>query len=30
MVQRAFLGADSAVQVWYDGATVVGIVVSGS
>jgi hypothetical protein len=30
MVQRAFLGTDSVVRVWYDGATVVGLVVSGS
>jgi hypothetical protein len=30
MVQRAFLGADSTVRVWYDGAAVVGLVVSGS
>jgi hypothetical protein len=30
MVQRAFLGTDSVVRVWYDGGTVVGLVVSGS
>lgn len=30
LVQRAFLGADSAVRVWYDGGAVVGLVVSGS
>lgn len=29
MVQRAFLGSGSTVQVWYDGGTVVGLVVSG-
>jgi hypothetical protein len=29
MVQRAF-GTDSVVRVWYDGGTVVGLVVSGS
>ena len=29
MVQRAFLGTGSTVRVWYDGATVVGLVVSG-
>ena len=29
MVQRAFLGAGSTVRVWYDGAKVVGLVVSG-
>ncbi len=29
MVQRAFLGSGSTVRVWYDGATVVGLVVSG-
>ena len=29
MVQRAFLGADSRGRVWYDNATVVGLVVSG-
>ena len=28
-VQRAFLGSGSTVRVWYDGATVVGLVVSG-
>jgi hypothetical protein len=30
MVQRAFLGTGSTVQVWYDNAVVVGLVVSGS
>ena len=30
LVQRAFLGADSSVRVWYDGTAIVGIVVSGS
>ncbi len=30
LVQRAFLGADSAVRVWYDGQNVVGLVVSGT
>ena len=30
VVQRAFLGADSSVRVWYDGQNVVGLVVSGS
>jgi hypothetical protein len=29
MVQRAFLGTGSTVRVWYDGASVVGLVVSG-
>lgn len=29
MVQRAFLGSGSTVTVWYDGGTVVGLVVSG-
>jgi hypothetical protein len=29
MVQRAFLGSGSTVQVWYDGGKVVGLVVSG-
>jgi hypothetical protein len=29
MVQRAFLGTGSTVRVWYDGAIVVGLVVSG-
>ena len=29
MVQRAFLGTGSVVRVWYDNATVVGLVVSG-
>jgi hypothetical protein len=29
MVQRAFLGTGSTVRVWYDGAKVVGLVVSG-
>lgn len=29
MVQRAFLGTGSTVRVWYDGDTVVGLVVSG-
>jgi hypothetical protein len=29
MVQRAFLGTGSTVRVWYDGAQVVGLVVSG-
>ena len=29
MVQRAFLGSGSSVRVWYDGGTVVGLVVSG-
>jgi hypothetical protein len=29
MVQRAFLGSGSTVRVWYDGAVVVGLVVSG-
>jgi hypothetical protein len=29
MVQRAFLGSGSTVRVWYDGAKVVGLVVSG-
>jgi hypothetical protein len=28
-VQRAFLGSGSTVRVWYDGVTVVGLVVSG-
>ncbi|HKA98211.1 MAG TPA: hypothetical protein VKD66_18260 [Streptosporangiaceae bacterium] len=28
-VQRAFLGSGSMVRVWYDGVTVVGLVVSG-
>jgi len=28
-VQRAFLGSGSTVRVWYDGDTVVGLVVSG-
>lgn len=28
-VQRAFLGSGSTVRVWYDGGTVVGLVVSG-
>jgi hypothetical protein len=30
LVQRAFLGADSVVRVWYDGQNVVGLVVSGA
>jgi hypothetical protein len=30
LVQRAFLGADSVVRVWYDGQNIVGLVVSGS
>jgi hypothetical protein len=30
LVQRAFLGTDSVVRVWYDGPNVVGVVVSGS
>ena len=30
LVQRAFLGADSVVRVWYDGQNVVGLVVSGT
>jgi hypothetical protein len=30
MVQRAFLGSGSTVQVWYDNTAVVGIVVNGS
>jgi hypothetical protein len=29
MVQRAFLGSGSTVRVWYDGTSVVGLVVSG-
>jgi hypothetical protein len=29
MVQRAFLGSGSTVNVWYDGGTVAGLVVSG-
>jgi len=29
MVQRAFLASGSSVRVWYQGDTVVGIVVSG-
>ena len=29
MVQRAFLGSGSTVRVWYNGTTVVGLVVSG-
>jgi hypothetical protein len=29
VVQRAFLGTDSVVRVWYDGQNVVGLVVSG-
>jgi hypothetical protein len=28
-VQRAFLGSGSTVRVWYDGVTIVGLVVSG-
>lgn len=30
LVQRAFLGTGSVVRVWYSGASVVGLVVSGS
>ncbi len=30
MVQRAFLGTNSQVSVWYDGTKVVGLVVEGS
>ena len=30
IVQRAFLGTGSVVRVWYSGASVVGLVVSGS
>jgi hypothetical protein len=30
MVQRAFLGTGSTVQVWHQGDDVVGLVVSGS
>lgn len=29
-VQRAFLGSGSSVVCWYDGSTIVGLVVSGS
>jgi hypothetical protein len=29
VVQRAFLGTGSTVRVWYDGTSVVGLVVSG-
>jgi DNA-binding Lrp family transcriptional regulator len=30
MVQRAFLGVDSSVHVWFTGTDVVGLVISGS
>ena len=30
MVQRAFLGSDSRVHVWYEAGTIVGLVVAGS
>ncbi|MET0866005.1 MAG: hypothetical protein ABWZ98_16865, partial [Nakamurella sp.] len=30
VVQRAFLGTDSTVRVWYDGGTIVGLVINGS
>lgn len=30
LVQRAFLGIDSTVRVWYDGGAIVGLVISGS
>lgn len=30
LVQRAFLGADSTVRVWFTGTDVVGLVISGS
>ena len=30
LVQRAFIGTDSVVRVWYDGQNIVGLVVSGS
>jgi len=30
LVQRAFLGTGSVVRVWYDGGSIVGLVVSGS
>lgn len=30
LVQRAFLGTDSTVRVWYQDTTVVGLVVNGS
>jgi hypothetical protein len=30
LVQRAFLGTGSTVRVWYNGGTIVGLVVSGS
>jgi hypothetical protein len=30
LVQRAFLGTDSVVRVWYDGSNIVGLVVSGT
>jgi hypothetical protein len=30
MVQRAFLGADSHVRVWYAGDVVAGLVVEGT
>ncbi|MET0866004.1 MAG: S8 family serine peptidase [Nakamurella sp.] len=30
VVQRAFLGADSSVRVWYTGSDIVGLVITGS
>jgi hypothetical protein len=30
LVQRAFLGTGSTVRAWYNGGTIVGLVVSGS